>query len=288
LLIFGVRFLLLCGLLAGMSADAQEFPFPLSDFTAVVPPRSYTPDWYLLNHSAFELKVAMVDGELRITRKHYDPALSPAVTFSLPGGDSLMGVNMGEFGGGLYYKPRDSTHAAFFVNGMRGPSAKTFFRGLMIPPSNPLNQRLKGYLLVANANVQGIFEYKDSLFYLDGLAHMGLVIGGLYSLEVREDSFTIHRVADLKDCPLAYLVDGPRLWIATLKSLLLVENGQVEKVFDDLFWDGVYPNSMCKGMNGELYIGLRSGYARVDVGLHQLTYYKYNKDPATQDVGTHP
>jgi hypothetical protein len=52
----------------------------------------------------------------------------------------------------------------------------------MVPPTNPIQQRLKGYSLIANGNVVGIFQYKDSLFYLDGLAHMGLVIGKLYSL----------------------------------------------------------------------------------------------------------
>ena len=225
-------------LLACLVGQAQEFP--LSDFSPARIPQVYDSDWY-----------------------------------QLPGNGALMGVNMGEFGGGLYYKPADSSHPVFYVNGKPGPTAQSFFRGLMVPPTNPIQQRLKGYSLIANGNVVGIFQYKDSLFYLDGLAHMGLTIGRLYSLIVKRDSFTIARVADLGDCPMAYLADGPRLWIVTMQGLLLVENGQENQILSHVFWEGLYPNSICMDATGTLYVGLRGGYAKVDVKTRQVMFFHF-------------
>jgi hypothetical protein len=263
---------LLC-LLACLVGQAQEFP--LSDFSPARIPQVYDSGWYQLNNSKYEIKVEWKDGAARISRWKY----SPEVDYSLPGKGSLMGVNMGEFGGGLYYKPADSLDSVFYVNGKPGPTQQSFFRGLMIPLANPLHQRLKGYSRIANGNVLGIFQYKDSLFYLDGLAHMGVVIGGLYSLVVKSDSFAIARVADLGDCPRAYLADESRLWIVTMQGLLVVENGQVDRILGHVFWNGLYPNSICLDPKGTLYVGLRGGYAKVDEKTWHVLFFKYNKDP---------
>ena len=259
-------------LLACLVGQAQEFP--LSDFSPARIPQVNDSAWYQLSHSKNEMKVEWRDGAARISSWKY----SPEVDYSLPGKGSLMGVNMGEFGGGLYYKPADSRDSVFYVNGKTGPTQRSFFRGLMVPLANPIHQRLKGYSRIANGNVLGIFQYKDSLFYLDGLAHMGLVIGGLYSVVVKRDSFAIARVADLGDCPLAYLADESRLWIVTMQGLLLVENGQVNRILSHVFWNGLYPNSICLDPRGTLYVGLRGGYAKVDVKTWQVMFFKYNKD----------
>lgn len=259
---------LLC-LLVCLVGQAQEFS--LSDFSPARISQVYDSDWYQLNHSKYEIKVEWKDGAARISSWKY----SPDVHYSLPGNGTLMGVNMGEFGGGLYYKPADSLHPVFYVNGRPGPTQQSFFRALMVPPTNPIHQQLKGYSLIANGNVVGIFQYKDSLFYLDGLAHMGLVIGGLYSLVVSRDSFTVVRVADLGDCPMAYLADGPRLWIVTMQGLLMVENGQVSRLFSHVFPDGLYPHSICLGATGTLYVGLRGGYAEVNVKTRQVGFFKF-------------
>jgi len=261
---------LLC-LLSCLIVRAQELPS--SDFSSARIPQVYDSGWYQLNRSGYEIKVERKDGSLKLSRWKY----SPDVYYSLPGNGSLMGVNMGEFGGGLYYKPADSLHPVFYVNGKAGPTQQSFFRGLMVPATNPLHQRLKGYSLIANGNVKGIFRYKDSLFYLDGLAHMGLVIGGLYSVVVKSDSFSVARVADLGDCPMAYLVDGPRLWIVTMQGLLEIENGQETRILSHVFWEGLYPNSICAGEVGTLYIGFRGGYAEVNVKTGQVSFFKYSK-----------
>ena len=126
-------FLLVC-----LIGQAQEFP--LSDFSPARIPQVFDSGWYQLNNSKYDIKVEWKDGAARISRwKH-----SPELDYSLPGNGSLMGVNMGEFGGGLYYKPADSLDSVFYVNGKPGPTQQSFFGGLMIPLANPIRQRLKG------------------------------------------------------------------------------------------------------------------------------------------------
>ena len=91
----------------------------------------------------------------------------------------------------------------------------------------------------------------------------------------KRNSFTVARVADLGDCPMAYLADGPRLWIVTMQGLLLVENGQEDQILSHVFWEGLYPNSICMDATGTLYVGLRGGYAKVDVKTRQVMFFHF-------------
>jgi hypothetical protein len=163
------------------------------------------------------------------------------------------------------------------VNGRLGASPPAFFGGLMVPPTNPIVQRIKGFSLLVNGQVMDIFKYKDSLFFIEGLAHMGLSFGALYSLELRNDSFFIAKTMAFDDAPQAMRADGDRLWVATLQRFYLIENGQKTAIFNHLFWYALYPNSIAVGPDGYIYVGHRGGYSRIDPVKKELVFYQYTK-----------
>ena len=244
----------------------------LTDFKVADTPAINSAGWYRLNNSVGDaFAVSMDGGQLRIRRYKEDDVTG----LDLPQG-RLLGVNYGEFGGGLYYKPADSTRP-FFVNGHRGGSSPTFFGGLMVPSTNPIVQRIKGFSLLANGQVVDIFKYKDSLFFIEGLAHMGLSFGALYSLGLRNDSFFITKTIAFDDAPQAVRADGDRLWVATLQGFYRIEDGQKSAIFGHLFWYALYPNSIAVGPDGYIYVGHRGGYSRIDPVKKELVFYQYER-----------
>jgi hypothetical protein len=114
--------LLLCNSYCGGQSIA------LTDFKIADTPGVNTDAWQRLTNSVVnDFAVSMDGGQLQIRRYKEEDVME----LDLPQG-RLLGVNYGEFGGGLYYKPADSTRP-FFVNGRRGASSPAFFLGLMVP-----------------------------------------------------------------------------------------------------------------------------------------------------------
>jgi len=245
--------------------------YDLRDFVKTTLPKQWSDDWYRINNGGKECKVEIVDGRLRVSKL---PVWSGVTPWAI-GQDSLLCVNYGEFGGGIFYKPADPARRKFFVNGQEGPSQKAFFGGLMIPPTNPVAKRLKDYLLVVNGNINRMFYYKDSVYYFTGYTvAQGKAFGNIASLDLRNGMFTLRSVAKLNDNPVVECVDGDRLWIVTEGGALLkYENGQVTEIFGST--SALFPNSMVADGKGMLYVGLRGGYLAVDVTGKEYSFYEY-------------
>src|SRR6186997_2386997 len=109
-----MKILLLSLLLSGSSlCYGQEYS--LKDFEECEIPKINSKEWFALNHLTDKEFVFSLDsGKIQISKYKY----LPYTQYDMKCG-KLIGVNMGEFGGGLYYKPTDSTKE-FFVNGENG------------------------------------------------------------------------------------------------------------------------------------------------------------------------
>ncbi|MGC4043577.1 MAG: hypothetical protein QM758_07200 [Armatimonas sp.] len=148
----------------------------------------------------------------------------------------LIGFNNGEFGGGLYWFSADGK---------------------------------KHYEIPANAefaeNTQFLLQRGSELLSLRGLSHLGIHCGLLSRLA--QDSRSIWKetpLVDLKDSAGGYCFAGQDLWIATQSQLLKVSaQNKLTVVVEKAFWRGLYPNSMIFSAPNTLYIGIRSGAARV-------------------------
>ena len=261
------KYLPAIALLLTLNGAAQTYP--LNRFKDTIPPNEWSDRWSKLNNSR-AFAVSYSNGQLSVSD---DPRHSNTPTFALEDGE-LLGVDYGEWGGGLYYKPADTTRKTFYINGRPGPTSNDPFRGgLMIPKSNPLNERLKGRFLIARGNVKFIFPYHNCLFYMTGLAHMGLNSGGLYRLGIQKDSFTVSLEMDFGEEPEAMAVYNDNIYIATFQGFCIVNKYGREQIFTKLFWGGLYPTSMVVADEHHIYVGLRGGYALIDAPARKLTFY---------------
>jgi hypothetical protein len=159
------------------------------------------------------------------------------------GNGTLVGYDHGEFGGRLEFVPDDTAK--------------------------------ENLLIKFHINVKAIFRYNNSICFLEGLSHMGLLRGGLYELDTTNNAFNIIPLLDFKDAPDAYTIYHNDIYIATSSGFCIVHNGSLKWVCKKAFWDGLYPNSVAVQDEENVFIGIRSGYVNLNTKKKKLRFYKY-------------
>ncbi|HSY75775.1 MAG TPA: hypothetical protein VK890_02895, partial [Bacteroidia bacterium] len=126
-----------------LSAIGQKYTE--SDFVKTNPPLYSTDEWYVLNTSTNDFSVFNKSGVL-IIKKHTGDTNTQ---LKLPNG-RLIGTDMGERGGVLKF----------------------------IPTGKP-----KDAITIKQGNIKLVFHFRDSLYFIEGLAHLSTNTGVLYRLD---------------------------------------------------------------------------------------------------------
>ncbi len=266
-------FLLTCLLLfETLSIKAQNIP--LADFFERPIPILGSDELYKLNNrTGQEFKVSLANGKLQIEKFVYTSNLE----YSLPEG-KLLGINQGEFGGGLYYRPNDTTLNELYVNGQKRTlniKGDPFSGGLMVLPNNPVNKLIKGAFLIKNGNIEKIFSLNDSLYVMEGLAHMSLHFGAFDKITIKGDTVAGSTILKLDDAPAAFDIYNNVIYVATLSGFYTVHNWKMEMIIDKLFWSFLGPTSVVVKDPQHIYVGMRAGYAIVNVETRKLRFFQY-------------
>lgn len=235
-------FWVLACLLSMVCCGQNSIDIPKEYVAAAIPYHGFS-EWTEANQSPYSFAVNKVDGKLEVTRAKYVSKCE----YILPNG-SLMGYDYGEFGGGLYFYNNDSCKA----------------------------------ILIKAGNIKAIFSYKNKLFFLDGISHMGYKRGGMYMVELNDRGFTYKLMVDLEDSPEACVIANDLIYIITSGDLLVIHNFQKLALFSNQFWAGLYPNSLALFDASNLFVGMRSGITKLDLIARKMTYYKYNLEYNTQ------
>lgn len=199
------------------------------------------------NYSDRVWSVSAKDGHLQITRALQQPAAPHDLSFdpeaagiSVRRGSrivlepvatgQLVGVDSGEYGGGLWWVAKDGKHSRRLLDD----------------------------------NVLTLFRLKGELFCLTGLAHMGERTGSVFRVARCGDDWEVHRAADLHDRPGAHLVqgDGTAL-ILTGSALLRFTPPAKLDLLKPVAYRLLTPYSMVELPSGELYVGLRHFVTRL-------------------------
>lgn len=120
-------------------------------------------------------------------------------------------MDSGEFGGTFYFYPFDTTRKA---------------------------------VTIKKGNIKFIFEYKDKIYFIDGLAHGGYSGGTLYELDTIRQNFTYKKILEFEDAPEAFAIYGDEFLIATHQNFYIVKDFKKKMLFKDTFWSSLYPNSI--------------------------------------------
>ena len=124
-------------------------------------------------------------------------------------------------------------------------------------------------------NVRHLFQLQKQVYFLEGLTHLGINSGALYRIAGQAPAFTFVKVLAFTDAPEAVAVVGNDLFIAQFQGFTVVRNGQTEVLIEQAGRAGLSPNSVAVLPDGQVYIGLRGGYARLDRRSKHLAFFQY-------------
>lgn len=233
--------LLLALIKSGLCFSAEPFDIP-SGFVECPIPKA---EGLLaeLNHSPNEIVVRLQNGKLVAKKRDNSSIVCEDCFCKLKIADGMLkGVNNGEWGGELFYEPDNV---------------------------DSLNVRIK------KGNIVYIFEQQDSLYFIEGLAHLFTSTGTVFQLYRSGNTFRYRKVLDLDDAPEVFLRKGSTLYIAGSGSFYLLKGLQKVVLFEKLFWRGLYPNSLVALDDNTVFVGIRSGFVRLDLKERKATFYKY-------------
>jgi hypothetical protein len=207
------------------------------EFVETVPPKVWSDEWYPLNNSHNEFGVRVVDDKLNIEKIREIDKCELKIT-----GGTLVGINRGEFGGQLTFKPTDTTKKAIDIK-----------RG----------------------NIKFIFNFQNKVYFIEGLAHMGYSGGAIFELNTTNNNFTFTELVDFDDAPEAFTIYKDKFLIATHENFYIVQDFKKELIFKETFWSGLYPNSIAAFDDENVFVGLRSGIVKLDLTTRTMKFYKY-------------
>lgn len=267
--------LLLLFILFLTAQSCQPQKLSANNFTETGIPKLRSEELNDLNHRPEEFSVRLENGELKIESAGREPE---TIEYNLPNG-KLLGIDYGEFGGGLYYKPNDTTLRKIYVNGkLRSTDFKgnPFSGGLMASENDPINNRIKGTILLKSGNIKKIFSFQNSLYTMEGLVHLSLSFGEFNQVQIRKDSVYGKLALKLDDSPMAFDIHHDTIYLATNNRFYTIHNWKPTLVIDNLFWKQLHPNSVTVKDSKHVYIGMRAGYAMINTDTRKVTFYKYN------------
>lgn len=209
------------------------------DFVEIIPPKRGSEEWYPLNHSQNEFGVAITNGKLDI-KKVKQMSISE---LKISGGH-LIGVDRGEWGGQLTFKPTNTA---------------------------------KKSIDIKKGNIKFIFAFKDKIYFIEGLAHLSMSEGALYQLDTVNNNFKFTKLLEFDDAPEAFTIYNDKFLIATHKNFYIVQDFKKQLVFKETFWGSLYPNSIAALDDKNIFIGIRSGIVKLDLTDKTLKFYKNDK-----------
>lgn len=156
----------------------------------------------------------------------------------------LVGFDAGEFGGGLWWYSSDGRESVRV-----SPRSDS--------PANPDD-------IYRAENVRGLVPVGDKLLVLTGLDHLSGRSGRVFRAVQRDNRWELDPVGVLDASPAAWTLDGIRLLVLTGSGLwsVTMDAGVTQVHRSDI--GGLYPNSLARGPDGALYVGMRRYVLRLD------------------------
>lgn len=206
------------------------------EFKGTIPPKAESKEWYKLNYSKNDFEVKITNNKLQIKKNTKERECKLKTTSG-----TFFGKDLGEWGGQLTFVSNDST---------------------------PKTIKIK------DGNIKFIFQFKNKIYFFEGLAHMDINKGALYKLDASKNSFSYEKIIDFDDAPQAFTIFKNKLLIASYQNFYLVKDFKKQVILKNTFWGGLYPNSIAVFNERNVFIGIRSGIVKLDLTTKTLKFYK--------------
>ena len=132
----------------------------------------------------------------------------------------------------------------------------------------------KRTLEIKEGNIKFIFSFKNKLYFIEGLVHGNFNEGELYEIHRFSNRFVFKKIFHFDDAPEAFKIYQDKLLIATHGKFYSIENLRRVLIYKNIYWNGLYPNSIAVIDDKNVFIGLNGGIAKLDLTKRNLKFYK--------------
>ncbi|KQT24227.1 hypothetical protein ASG22_09430 [Chryseobacterium sp. Leaf405] len=218
----------------------QEIKMP-DNFIEKPIPTLESEEWYSLNHAGYYYYVKMHKGKLIAEKstEEYNAELK------IPEG-KLIAENNGEWGGKLYFQPKNSL------------------------------KRIE----VKSGNIVDIFKFKNKIYIVEGLAHMGSSSGAIYELIRQDNEFIYKKILNFEnDAPVLLTNFRNKVYMVSDKNFYEIDlrNGTSDKILENQFWRGLYPQSIVIFDEKNIFVGIRGGIVKINAKDKTMNFYTDKK-----------
>lgn len=144
----------------------------------------------------------------------------------------LIGLNNGEFGGGLYFLSENGKDS---------------------------------YEIAPYIRVRQIFEHNSNIYFSTGLAHLGRNYGSISKLTFTDTKWSIGKSLNLEQSPTLVIFDNNLPYVITSEYILKLD-GDIDSFTQVLkapyYWGVLYPSSAIIS-NKDIFIAMRKGVLKI-------------------------
>ncbi|WP_375560030.1 hypothetical protein ACE193_20275 [Bernardetia sp. OM2101] len=230
-----------------------------SNFIEVPIPKTGSKKWQKMNHSIEEFSVKIENNILQANKiKRYEDT-----EFELSNG-KLVGIDRGEWGGKLIFVPSDTSKTGVEIKQKE-----------KMPLLDIFSDTTQTNIQIKFGNIKFIFEFNGKVYFIEGLAHMGINEGALFELDITDNTFSYKKIIDFEDAPQAFTIFNDKIFIASYQNFYVIENFKSTLIFKDMFWASLYPNSIAVFDEENIFVGIRGGIVKIN--LTEKNIYLYRK-----------
>ncbi|TDO19344.1 hypothetical protein [Pedobacter duraquae] len=223
---------------------------------------------YPLSTIKKHMKVSINNHDLQITEVNYSPGL-----YTLPTKyGEFVGLNNGEWGGGLYLKP--SNGDSIFVNGKimktssRFEQASSFLNKSIEVVPNVTGKAIP----IAYGNIYGLASFKEKLIFTSSSENLYEHLGTLSTISF-ENGVKVTEVFRFNGIPLVMGASDTSVYVATTKGIYIFEEGLKQSFIKVIDLSQSFPNSLVVLKPYLLAIGAVGGYYLVNLKNGQNDFY---------------
>lgn len=209
----------------------QEIKIP-ENFTEHSIPKVESKEWFVLVNAKDCYAVKKDNGRLIVEKTSYYKENSE---LEIEDG-KLIGENKGEFGGALYFQPKEDKDKV---------------------------------VKIKFGNIVDIFRFQNKIYFTEGSG----IWGSLYELK-KDSVFTYNKIESFGDALEAVTVFNDSIYIASYHGFYKVADEKATLIFRKQFWDNLYPNSVVVFDEENIFMGIRSGIVKLNLVKNTVNFYR--------------
>src|SRR5690606_29770876 len=144
---------------------------------------------------------------------------------------------------------------------------------------------------INSGNITSIFEFNDKIYFIESNLivikrnehvysktkdfRIGSRNASLYEIYMANGDFVTKKVGDFDENPYVMKIFNDKIFFASYSNFYVLENMEIKLKLADIYWSGLYPNSIAVKNEENIFVGIRGGFVKIDLTTRKIIFYKY-------------